>query len=149
MLDRTRYTDRDIKIGRNHLAGLPNLPVIRRIAGIDGRARCADSGAQRVSQCFYHGKVFLATNAAPAGHHHSGRCQLGPVRGGNLVFDPLAEGRIIGGRNRLDRGGAAVGSGIESRGANADHLLAIGGFHRLDGVAGIDRALEGFRIHDP
>ena len=38
MLDRTGNADGYIKIGRDHLAGLPHLPVVRRITRIDGGA---------------------------------------------------------------------------------------------------------------
>src|SRR5215472_6297731 len=38
MLYRSRNTNRDIKFGCVHLAGLAHLPIVRRIAGIDGSA---------------------------------------------------------------------------------------------------------------
>src|ERR1044072_8017632 len=34
MLDRARNPDRDVEVRRHHLAGLADLPVVRRIAGI-------------------------------------------------------------------------------------------------------------------
>ena len=37
----------------------------------------------------------------------------------------------------------AVASRLEGGGAHRDDLLGVGRLHRLDGVAGIDRALEG------
>src|SRR5882672_1427322 len=46
MLDRTRNADRDVELGRHHLAGLAHLPVVRRVAGVDGGARGADRGAE-------------------------------------------------------------------------------------------------------
>ena len=45
--------------------------------------------------------------------------------------------------DRLDRRGAALGRGGEGRGADRDDLLGVFGAHRLDGVAGVDRAIEG------
>src|SRR5919201_379763 len=45
MLDRAGDADRDIKFRGHHLAGLADLPVVRRIAGIDRGARGADAGA--------------------------------------------------------------------------------------------------------
>src|SRR6202042_877288 len=33
MLDRARDADRDIELWRHHLAGLPDLPVVGRVAG--------------------------------------------------------------------------------------------------------------------
>jgi hypothetical protein len=38
----------DVEFRRDHLAGLADLPVVRRVAGVDGGARGADGGAQLV-----------------------------------------------------------------------------------------------------
>src|SRR3974390_353631 len=35
MLDRTRNSYSDVEFGRHHLAGLPDLPVIRRVTSVD------------------------------------------------------------------------------------------------------------------
>jgi len=43
----------------------------------------------------------------------------------------------------LDRSAAALARRVEGRGADRHHLLRVRGFHRLDRVPGIDRALEG------
>jgi hypothetical protein len=48
MLDGAGNADRDIKLRRDHLAGLADLPVVRRITGIDGSARCADGSTELV-----------------------------------------------------------------------------------------------------
>src|SRR5262245_48779426 len=48
MLDRARYADRDVELGRDDLAGLTHLPVVGGVAGIDGRARGAHCRAQLV-----------------------------------------------------------------------------------------------------
>src|SRR5260370_753772 len=50
MLDRAGDADGDIELRRHHLAGLADLPVVRRIAGIDRRARRADAGAEFVGE---------------------------------------------------------------------------------------------------
>src|SRR5215217_5083696 len=42
MLDRTGNADRDVELRSHHLARLPDLPVVRRIAGIDGSAARTD-----------------------------------------------------------------------------------------------------------
>ena len=49
MLDGARNSNRDIKIRRHNLAGLAYLPVVRRIAGVDGSARSTDRGAELAS----------------------------------------------------------------------------------------------------
>src|SRR5262249_13555430 len=48
MLDRAGDADSDVEVGRDHLAGLADLPVVWRIAGIDGCAACADRGTELV-----------------------------------------------------------------------------------------------------
>src|SRR5277367_6159819 len=42
MLDSAGNADGDIKLGRHHLAGLADLPVVRRVASIDRGARGTD-----------------------------------------------------------------------------------------------------------
>src|SRR5450631_3665596 len=44
MLDRAADSGRDVKLRRDDLAGLPDLPVVRRVAGIDGGAARAERG---------------------------------------------------------------------------------------------------------
>src|SRR5580700_1100334 len=46
MLDRPGNTDRNIEFRRHHLAGLADLPVVGRVAGIDRGARRTDGGAE-------------------------------------------------------------------------------------------------------
>ena len=50
MLDRAGDADGDVELGRDDLAGLADLLVVRRIAGVDRGARGADGGAQLVGQ---------------------------------------------------------------------------------------------------
>src|SRR5688500_9436567 len=52
MLDRAGNADRNVKLGRDHFAGLPDLPIIRRIAGVDRRPRGADRRAELVRHRF-------------------------------------------------------------------------------------------------
>ena len=52
----------------------------------------------------------------------------------------------IGHRGRIfDRPATALTSRGECRGPHGDDLLGVLGFHRLDGIAGVDRPLEGVR----
>ena len=50
--------------------------------------------------------------------------------------------------DRLDRRRAALAGRLERGRAHGDHFLGIERAHGLDGVAGIDRALERVRRHD-
>src|ERR687893_576856 len=45
VLDRPRDAHRDVEVRRHHLAGLADLPVVRRIAGVHRRAARAHGGA--------------------------------------------------------------------------------------------------------
>src|SRR5215475_14382625 len=44
MLDGPGYPHRDVKLRRDDLSGLPDLPIVRCIAGVDCGARGADRG---------------------------------------------------------------------------------------------------------
>src|SRR5690242_4862703 len=48
VLDRAGYATGNVEVGGNHLAGLADLEVVRRIAGIDSGARCTDRRAKLV-----------------------------------------------------------------------------------------------------
>ena len=50
MLDRARDADREIEFGRDDLARLADLVIVRRIARIDRGARRADGGTEFVGQ---------------------------------------------------------------------------------------------------
>ena len=52
VLDRTGNPDCDVKIRRNNLTGLANLPVIGGITAINRSARRANSGVQLICQLF-------------------------------------------------------------------------------------------------
>ncbi len=142
MLDRAGNADRDVKFRGHHLAGLPDLPVIRRIARIDRGARRADGRAKLVRQLLDQRKVVLAADTATARDHHTGRGQIWPVACGDLVLDPFRQAGIVGHRHGLDGGGVLTARSLECRGTEADNLLGVLRFDRLDGVARIDRALE-------
>src|SRR3954469_10397764 len=66
MLDRARNTDRDIQIGRDDLARLPDLIIIGHIARIDRGARGADRGVELRRQIFDQLEIVAAAHAAAA-----------------------------------------------------------------------------------
>jgi hypothetical protein len=86
----------------------------------------------------------LEPKRAAAGDDDLGAGQFRAVRLGQLFADESSTGRAARGIDRLDRRRSAIIAGcVESRAAHGDDLLGVGRFDRLDGVAGIDRALEG------
>src|ERR1700722_2840021 len=109
MLDRPRYADGDIEFRRHHLAGLADLPVVRRIAGVDRGARGADAGAELVGERLdIFGEILAALHGAAAGDDDLGGGQFGAVAFGNLLTDEAGEPGIGRGRRVLDRRAAAV-----------------------------------------
>src|SRR5436190_1544794 len=50
VLDRAGDPDRDVEVGRDDLAGLPDLVVVRDEARVDGRARRAERGIEPVGE---------------------------------------------------------------------------------------------------
>ena len=79
---------------------------------------------------------------------------LAEVSSGRSDFassSPLkVESAGIGGRHDgLDRRRAAFAGRRKGGGAHGDDLLGVGRLHRLDGVAGIDRPLEGVGRRPP
>src|SRR5688572_4746299 len=81
MLDRAGNADRNVEVRRNYLAGLSDLPVVRRIAGIDRRARGADRSAELVRHRLdIFGEVVARLHGAAARDDDPGRGQLRPVR---------------------------------------------------------------------
>ena len=60
MLDRAGDADRDIDFGGDDLAGLADLVIVGRVAGIDRGAAGADAGAELVGERVEQGVELLA-----------------------------------------------------------------------------------------
>ncbi len=148
MLDRAGNADRDVELGSDDLAGLADLVVVRHEARIDRGARGADAGAELVGDLFEHGEVLAVLHAAAARDDDLGRRQFRTIRLRQFFADEFGKARIFGGADLLDRGRAALTRRREGGGADRDDLLRVGRLHGLDGVTGIDRALEGVRRVD-
>src|SRR3979490_3444706 len=144
MLDRAEKAYGDIKFGRDHLAGLADLPVVRRVAGIDRGARGADTGTELVGERLdIFGKILAALHGAAAGDDDLRRGQFGTVALGDFLADKAGEAGIGRRCGVLDRRTAAFTGRGKGRGPHRDDLLGVLRLHGLDRVAGIDRALEG------
>src|SRR5215475_7573141 len=144
MLNCAGDADRDIKFRRHHLAGLPDLPVVGRIACVDCGARGADAGAELVGERLdIFGEVLAALHCPPAGDDDFRRSELGTVAFRDFLADEAGEPRIGGGGSSLDRRAAAGARRGEGRGSHRDDLFGVVGLDGLDRVAGIDRPLEG------
>ncbi len=139
MLDRAGNSDRDIKLGGDHFAGLANLPIVGRITGINRRTRCTNSAAQFIGQFFDQLEIIFGAQTATTRNNHTRTCQLGAVALGNLVFNPLRQAGICNRRNALHRSRAAIARRIKAGGADGQNLFIIRGFHRLNGIARVNR----------
>src|SRR6478609_5228660 len=66
MLDGAGDADGDVEVGRDHLAGLADLVVVRHVTRIDRGAAGAETGAELVSQGLEHLEVLAALQATAA-----------------------------------------------------------------------------------
>src|ERR1700729_2585812 len=140
VLDRGGNADRDIEFRRHPLAGLADLPVVRRISGIDRGARSADAGAEFVGERLdIFGEILAALHGAAAGDDDLGRRQFRTIALGDLLADKTGEAGIGRRRGIFHRCAAAVAGRGKGRGAHRDDLLGVLRLHGLDRVAGIDR----------
>src|SRR3954454_10876069 len=144
MLDRAGNADRNIELGGYDLAGLADLPIVRRITRIHRGTRSADTGAELVGErldvlC----EVLAALHGAATGDDDLGRGQLGTVALCDFLADKGRQARIGRRCDALDRRSAAFTRCGEGGGAHRDGLLGVLRLHRLDGVAGVDRTLIG------
>ena len=146
MLDGTGNARRDVKLWGDDLAGLAHLPVIRRIAGIDGSARCTNGSTQLVSNRkddFL--EFFRRTESTATRDDDLRRGQFRTVGRGQCIRNERGDTGVFSGGDRLDRCRTAFCRCRKGRRANGDDLLAIGCLNGLNGITGIDRALEGVR----
>jgi hypothetical protein len=150
VLDRAADADGDVELRRDDLAGLPDLPVVGRIAGVYRGAARAERGAELVGER-RQDLVELVARAerAAARDDDLGRGQLGSVELGDLGAD---EARLAGVGDRLHgldrRRSAARCRRVEAGRAHRDHVHRIEALHGRDRVAGVDRALEGVGVDD-
>ena len=80
VLDRAGNADRDIDFGSDDLAGLADLVIVGRIAGIDRGAARADRGAELVGERVEQGVELLGrAERAAARDDDLGAGQLGPL----------------------------------------------------------------------
>src|SRR6516164_4543300 len=88
MLDRARYADRNVEFGRDDLAGLAHLPVVRGVAGIDGSARGTHCRTQLVRHRLdVFCEILAALHRPSAGNDNLGRGELRALRFRQLLAD--------------------------------------------------------------
>ncbi len=87
MLNRSGYSNRDVKVRGDNLAGLTNLHFIRHVTGINCRTRGADSGAQLVSQRINYLEILGTRERAASGNDLRGSLQVWTVAGTCLHAD--------------------------------------------------------------
>ena len=73
MLNSARNADRDVEFGRHDFASLTDLPIVRRIAGIDRGAGRTNRGAKLIGHWLYIlGEVLAALHRPAAGNYDLG-----------------------------------------------------------------------------
>ncbi len=150
MLDGAGDADGDVQLGGDYLAGLPHLHVVGHEAGVDRRARGAHRGTELVGHLVEQLEVVAVLQAAAAGDDDLRRGQLGTLGLRQLRADEAGNPVVLATGQGLDRGAAAGGGHrVEASGAHTDDLHRRAGLHGGDGVAGVDRPLEGVGTDDP
>ena len=86
--------------------------------------------------CAGAAEAAAARDDPPRGH------QLGPRGFREFLADELRLGGVGAGGDRLDGRGAGGGGLLEAGGAHRHDLDRVGGLHRREGVAGVDRTHE-------
>ena len=150
VLDRAGNADRDIDFGGDDLAGLADLVIVRRIAGIDRGAAGADRGTELVGKRVEQGMELIGrAEGAAARDDHLGAGQLGAFAFGCVERDEAAGARIAGRIDLFDRARSAFRSRfLERGGADGDDLLRIVRLDGRDRVTGVNRARERVRPLD-
>ena len=99
MLNCATDTDRNIKPRRNNFAGLPNLHIVGRIAGINRRARGASTRFQFVGQIINELEIIGAAKGSATANDN--RCAL-QIRALAAACFQADKARVTGERN-VDR----------------------------------------------
>src|SRR6516225_1964773 len=151
MLDRAGDADRDVQLWRDDLAGLADLHLIRRIAGIDRRARSTHRRAHAVGEAVENPEAVGAAERPAAGDHPRSGLEIRAV---GLRGRHRDEARVRRQRNAdgglLDRRHRATGGGRLER-SHADrthHLVFATRLDGEDGIARVDRPAKARRALD-
>src|SRR6185437_10594677 len=94
----------DVEIGSDDLAGLADLVVVRRKAGIDGGAGRADRAAERVGQAAHQAiESLFVLQGPPSADYHPRFGQVGTIGSSFFATDELAPFRETARLELLDR----------------------------------------------
>ena len=144
MLDGPGNSASDVEIRGDDLSGLADLPIVRRITGIDRRAAAPTAAPSLSATRQDHLQEFLL------------RAERRPPE--TMIFAPASSGRSVFATPRLQKverpGSATADDVLHTRcrpqarppgkgcGADRQNLLRVLRLHRLDGIAGVGRAAE-------
>src|SRR5258706_2439721 len=142
VLDRAGDAHRDVELGRDDLARLSHLVVVRAVPRIHGGARSTDGRTQLVGERLDDLEVLPGGEAAPARDDAPRAAQLGTRRLRELLRQHFRLLLVGTGRERFDGRGSTGLRRFESGRAHRDHLDGIGRLHRGERIARVDRAHE-------
>src|SRR5690606_25207955 len=110
---------------------------------------CTNSCAQQISNLVKHLEVVAVLHATTTRDNDTGRRQIRTVRLGLLFTYERGQARVFNDVELRDGRRTTVrGYRIKTGRANRDHLGAVAGFNRRDGVTGIDGTNKGVgRFH--
>src|SRR5206468_5718460 len=122
--DRAGNADRNIDLRSDDLAGLPDLIVVRRIAGIDRRARRTERCAELVGERIEQGvELVRRAERAAARNDDLGAGELGPRALRRFERHEAAGAHWRAGVDLLERSIAPAALRlVEGRGADGDHF---------------------------
>ncbi|TYZ65677.1 hypothetical protein PybrP1_007048 [[Pythium] brassicae (nom. inval.)] len=143
VLDRARDADRDVQLRRHDLACLPDLQLVRHVAGVHRRARGADGAAELVRELVEQLKVVAALEPAAARDHDARGRQVRALRLAHFLRHErrLADRRGL--RRRAHGRAAALGRRLlKARRAHGKQLHSVARRDLGDRVARVHGAEE-------
>src|SRR2546425_1480659 len=94
VLDRAADAGGDVQLGRDDLAGLADLPVVRGVARVDRGAACTERGAELVRERGeYLVELVARAERTPTGDDDLRRGEFGPIVLRDLAADEVGVGR--------------------------------------------------------
>src|SRR5664279_1796316 len=142
MLNRTGDADSDIESGRDHLAGLADLPIIWRVTSIDRGARGAHRRAKLVRDGLDKGlEILRALHATAAGYDDLGRTEFRTFGFDERFVLETRNLRSSGNGERFDRSFGACTGWLKRGGSHREDFFKIRGLHGFYRVSGIDLSL--------
>lgn len=145
MLDGTRDTNGHVELRSDNLASLTDLQAVVGVTTVDSRTGSTDGSAEGVSKGEHDlVELLLGLETTATRDNLLGGREVGAVRLGKVLGNPLGGALGLGVNTILDGSGTGADSGRGERGtADGDDLDGVGGLDGRNGVAGVEGAHKG------